>query len=309
MALPLAAIIAAGAVVTDSIIGGISNNATNNNNLKINQMNNEFNERMMQKQMDYNTMMWEKNNAYNTPQQQMQRYRDAGINPYMAMGNIQAGNAQSAGSTSAASAAPAAPQQAWKPNFGGVAGAVLAAEQSNLVGLQAEQQVIDNQTRAIKNMEEVANLISRTQDTKMKTKLSITQYGYADQLHQLQIQNQIASTEKIIRETMLLDKNLAIFDEMSQLEISERASKIALNNALKGKTKQETVHEVQKMIETVARTKGVKISNDVAKRTAQSLVDKAKNEAVPHYNITQLPAVGAHAIGKGVKWIKDKLFD
>lgn len=45
---------------------------------------NAFNERM------YNQML-----TYNTPAEQMRRYSDAGINPYIAAGNVQTGNAQS----------------------------------------------------------------------------------------------------------------------------------------------------------------------------------------------------------------------
>lgn len=40
----------------------------------------------------------DKMNAYNTPAMQMQRYRDAGINPYAALGNIVPGNQSSSGS-------------------------------------------------------------------------------------------------------------------------------------------------------------------------------------------------------------------
>lgn len=279
-------IIGAAAALGSAAIGSASNNSANNSNLRINQMNNEFNERMMQKQMDYNTMMWEKNNAYNRPTNQMIRYRAAGINPYMALGNIQAGNAQSAGSTSAASAAPAAPQQSFTPNFQGIPEAILMSEQANLLKLQAQEQVIDNQSRAQKNMADIANIIANTENTKIKNKLASTQYSYADQLHQLEIQNRQLSnekfkedTQKVIRENMLLDKNLAIFDEVSQIEIAERASRIALANSQERKTKQETVHEIQKMIETVARTKGIKISNDVARRSADSLVENARYDA------------------------------
>lgn len=314
--MPWPIIAGAAAVLGSAVIGGASNNKTNKSNLEINQMNNEFNERMMQKQMDYNTMMWEKNNEYNTPLNQRKRFEDAGINPYMAMGQINSGSAQSAGSTSAASAAPAAPQQSYTPNLQGIPEAVLMSEQANLTKLQAQEQVIDNQSRQQKNMAELANIIANTKNTKIKNKLANTQYQYADQMHQLQIQNnQLVNdnlkeqTQKIIRENMLLDKNLSIFDERTQIEIAERASRIALSSAQERKTKQETIHEVQKMIETVARTNGIKISNNVSRRTADSLVEKAMNEAVPHYNITQLPSVGAHAFGKGLKYIKDKIFD
>lgn len=39
--------------------------------------------------------MWHSNNAYNTPLAQRQRYEDAGINPYHALGSINGGNAES----------------------------------------------------------------------------------------------------------------------------------------------------------------------------------------------------------------------
>lgn len=43
-----------------------------------------------------NADLWREQSAYNTPSNQMQRYRDAGINPFMAMSNITSGNAESA---------------------------------------------------------------------------------------------------------------------------------------------------------------------------------------------------------------------
>lgn len=68
---------------------------TNQQNYQIAQEQNALNEKMFNRQLDYNTEMWNKTNAYNSPAQQMARLRAAGINPYFAMGNVQAGNAQS----------------------------------------------------------------------------------------------------------------------------------------------------------------------------------------------------------------------
>lgn len=45
-------------------------------------------------QNEWNVAQWNRQNAYNTPAMQRQRYEEAGINPYFAMGNIQSGNAE-----------------------------------------------------------------------------------------------------------------------------------------------------------------------------------------------------------------------
>lgn len=51
---------------------------------------------MFQEQNAFNERMWNQMNEYNTPAAQMQRFTDAGINPYIAAGDVQTGNAQSA---------------------------------------------------------------------------------------------------------------------------------------------------------------------------------------------------------------------
>ena len=45
-------------------------------------------------QNEWNVAQWNRQNAYNTPAMQRQRYEEAGINPYFALGNIQSGNAE-----------------------------------------------------------------------------------------------------------------------------------------------------------------------------------------------------------------------
>ncbi|WP_337784638.1 hypothetical protein [Prevotella sp.] len=85
---PLASAIEGGSAVLGTVLGGIfgskSQNNANATNLQISRENNAFNERMMQKQMDYNTDMWNKQNSYNTPSAQVQRLKEAGLNPSMA---------------------------------------------------------------------------------------------------------------------------------------------------------------------------------------------------------------------------------
>lgn len=272
------ALIGAGASLIGNIFGASSTNKTNKTNMQINQLNNEFNERMMHKQMDYNTMMWNKQNAYNTPSAQRQRLEDAGLNPYMMLNGGNAGVAGSAGSTSAASAASAAPQQAFHPDFSGIPQSILMAKQGENIAADTQSKVIDNQTRALRNMQEIANVVADTQNKKIQKKLSEVQYSYADELAMTQIANQKAQTQNLLREGLLMDKSLSIFDERTRLELAQMSADILLTGAQTKLTKQQQIHEVQKMIETTLRSKGLRISNDVAKRTANAIVDKAYNE-------------------------------
>lgn len=54
------------------------------------------NRNLQNDQNAFNKSMWDAENMYNTPVQQRLRFEAAGINPYMALGNINAGNAQTA---------------------------------------------------------------------------------------------------------------------------------------------------------------------------------------------------------------------
>ena len=54
------------------------------------------NRNLQNEQNAFNKAMWDAENMYNTPVQQRLRYEAAGINPYFALGNISAGNAQTA---------------------------------------------------------------------------------------------------------------------------------------------------------------------------------------------------------------------
>ena len=56
---------------------------------------NAANLKLAQYQNDWNIAQWNRQNAYNSPLAQRQRFEEAGINPYFALGNINSGSAQS----------------------------------------------------------------------------------------------------------------------------------------------------------------------------------------------------------------------
>lgn len=119
----LPSLIQGGSGVLGSVIGGIFGNksqkSANAANIQINRENNAFNERMMREQDALNYGAWKRQNAYNTPSAQVQRLREAGLNPYLMMSNgNQIGSASSQNSTSMASASGNPNVQAYDPSSG-----------------------------------------------------------------------------------------------------------------------------------------------------------------------------------------------
>ena len=66
---------------------------TNISNNKINKRSLDYSWKALNAQNKFNIDQWNRENAYNTPAAQMQRFADAGINPWNAMSNINNGNA------------------------------------------------------------------------------------------------------------------------------------------------------------------------------------------------------------------------
>lgn len=66
---------------------------TNKMNFDIAQMGNEYNQKMLERQIQQEWDMWNAQNEYNSLGSQMERARDAGINPYVATGLMSAGTA------------------------------------------------------------------------------------------------------------------------------------------------------------------------------------------------------------------------
>lgn len=68
---------------------------TNRTNKQMNDDNNRLQMDLWNQQKEYDYKMWQENNAYNTPSSQVQRLKDAGINPALALGNISTGESAS----------------------------------------------------------------------------------------------------------------------------------------------------------------------------------------------------------------------
>lgn len=99
MAFPYAAAIGAAGSIIGGLIGGSKNAAAqrgaNETDLQIARETNAQNYRIFQEQQQFNENQFNRWLDYSTPAAQRQRYEDAGINPYMAVGQLQSGTPQS----------------------------------------------------------------------------------------------------------------------------------------------------------------------------------------------------------------------
>lgn len=268
-------------------LGNVASTAlTNSSNRKIAQMNNEFNERMLQKQMDYNTEMWEKENEYNTASAQRQRLEDAGLNPYMMMDGGSAGVASSVGGVTPPTADQSGRQVA--PQFSGI-----DAQLQSLLNYKEQQRVNDanidhvNADTRLKSIEQLTALMDAYSNARTSTGKYLVDTAMADTINQVRdidIKNKEADFQQKTVNNLLLSKELAIFDEKNRLQLSNQIADTLLKTEHMKFTKQQRIHEIQKLIKTAAEIRGIKISNDVAQRSADAIVNRAYSESYSSMN-------------------------
>lgn len=200
LGLGTALLIGGGLSLLGSAIGAAANasntSAVNDANLQAARETNQLNREMFNEQMDYNKYMYQDQKAYNaqlihymndynSPESQRKRFEDAGINPYFALGNIDAGNASSQVGVSAPSA-PSAPNMVtptFQPNNVGayiagagrdVASIMQATASAQNIEADTEQKRIDNLTRFDEN-------IARLEELRARKDLSVAQQQHLDE--------------------------------------------------------------------------------------------------------------------------------
>lgn len=144
-----------------SLFGG---NHAADKSLQATRETNKANRELAQYQNEWNLAQWNRMNAYNTPAAQRQRYEEAGINPYFALGNIQSGQAESLNSADMAN------QQSGAEAYNHLAqgyrdfGTSISAAGSQFLNAQYQQE----QTKALqlKNTEDSLSMMLRVNNLK-----------------------------------------------------------------------------------------------------------------------------------------------
>lgn len=98
--------------LASGIFGSSSQRSANEANLQIARETNAQNYKMFQEQLGFNERMYHENNMYNSPSAQVERFKQAGLNPYLMMSEgANAGNADAVSAPAATPAVTGAPMQ------------------------------------------------------------------------------------------------------------------------------------------------------------------------------------------------------
>lgn len=221
-------------------LGSLANDSQNfENSMKLQQQGQEWQEKIIQQQ-----------NEWNSVGAQSKRYREAGINPYMALGNGQSGIVSSGGSSGINSAAPVSDAIAMSNEFQQlnlqkkIAESQITANNASAAKSQAEADT-ENQTRILKSLSYLKqnNLLDN------QSVRELAQSKVLDQQEQLmartqnlnfEIAGQAATraayeTEKAAVDLRLSWFNLDHLDERFKIEMATAEANIALLLA-KGRT-------------------------------------------------------------------------
>lgn len=193
-------------------------------------------------------------NAYNTPGMQMQRFQNAGLNPYMMLGQVNAGN-----QTSVASTTPT-DYSSGVQGVGNAANTLIQAASANsqievnkatIAKTESETALnqIDAQTRSAENLARINHLVKQgflTQQqadnlsqqfdlTKMTWDELLMQPGLANSFTAEQIENLKAATGKLGSEKKGIDLQNGITAKFGKKQaaanIANTYSQIGVNNA------------------------------------------------------------------------------
>lgn len=273
---------------------------TNQMNYKINQMNNQFNERMAIQQRNWQENMWNKENAYNTASAQRQRLEEAGLNPYLMMNGGSAGVAQSVGSGATASSSGNAVMQPFQADYSGIGSSIGSIFQYELMQSEKSQLQGARQLADAKAMETLSNidwgkLTDETRNYLKSTGLARAQLGYAKE--QQEVDN-MATTGLIMRAQrsgMLLDNEAKgimnkYLDQQQQLDLNVKAADYYQRMASGYLSYSEAKKAIAEEALAAARTRGQKISNEIASRISESQISAniAANESSAAFHNEEL---------------------
>ena len=272
----LGGIIAAGASLAGNAIGSASQNKVNDTNLQINRENNAFNAAEAEKQRNWQESMWNKNNEYNSPSAMVSR----GLNPYIGS-SVGAGVSKSPASGGAAASAATSPSlQAFRPDFSDVGSALASMAQARAAMLNAES----NAALTPYKMQQILG------DTNYRN-IGVGQSGYWNAstgrrsalLDQSKEYQELRNMEFAGRLTaaqeaqILLDSEAQqvlnkYLDEQQQADLFIKGQTLANLYSQGALTEAQYKSEMAKAVKTSAETNGIRISNRIASKTADSLI-------------------------------------
>lgn len=297
---------------------GARTKSTNASNERIADKTNALNYKMWQEQKQYDYEKWKEELAYNTPSAQRKRFEEAGINPNLAIAQMNGGNAESAatsGNRPDAIAAemlnPAEEVSQYANNLQNIAGGFnnlsrtfqqnqLDAAQTRSVSVEADIQSIERNYRAAqleatinklvkegqlsegqaKNLRVNTFINSATADSQIKQK----QYEAENAQKQGKVLDSVAElnlTNKVQSQvqTEIMRTELKYLPRKLQVDIQKSLSEISVN-AANALLLGEQRNLVREQVKTqVEATLSAKTDNKIKNQTVDAVTDKIFYEA------------------------------
>lgn len=235
------------------------------------QLGRDWSEEMMGQQNEWNLQQWQRENEYNTPAAQRARLEAAGLNAALMMqgqGSIgMAGSGQPAaspsGSPQASSGLSSAPQYV-RPDFSLLSQAVDSFFKNKLVSEQSTGQGFDNLLKA-RYGDELAQISIGKGSAEISNLRSQSARNYAETA----VASLSAEAQRTLNKYLDLGQQLSLVTKMAEY------SSITTGTEL---TKAKYRTEIANEIKVLAEANGQKISNQVARSTAASLIDAMNKE-------------------------------
>lgn len=235
------------------------------------QLGRDWSEEMMGQQNEWNLQQWQRENEYNTPAAQRARLEAAGLNAALMMqgqGSIgMAGSGQPAASPSgnpqASSGLSSAPQYV-RPDFSLLSQAVDSFFKNKLISEQSTGQGLDNLLKA-RYGDELAQISIGKGSAEISNLRSQSARNYAETT----VASLSAEAQRTLNKYLDLGQQLSLITKMA-----EYSSITAGTELTKAKYRTEIANEIK----VLAEANGQKISNQIARSTAASLIDAMNKE-------------------------------
>ena len=280
---------------------------TNEMNWEIAQMNNDFNERQFEKAQQYAVENYERqwNDTlenqwnlieYNTPANQAQRFRDAGINPYLAMSGNNSGvaTASAGGSYHSASPPTATPVQMQAPHYdySTAASSIAAAVDQYLQSKKQDSEIdinrevaginrIERQYRARKLMAQIQKDYADSDNTEART-------FYQNLMNSLELDtydSSVATRETTLANLRETNKSLRIRNGIEGMQLLNLPTQIKLDIAQRladlNLTNVSVKQGHQMILKLFEETEGLRLDNKQKRELQEKgIIDELYNQQV-----------------------------
>lgn len=315
--MPILPLLAAGASLAGQVM-------TNQQNAANTASANRMNYRIFQEQNQYNLEQWKRNNEYNTPKNQRLRYEEAGINPSLALGNITPGVAQASTSSSAnAMQAPHAdnPIAPAVDAYNSSMSSYIANKQADTQVKLAEAEIANKQADTAGKLINNKNMPDYLKkQTELLASSAVKNYSDAnrnDALTPVQAEQIKANIEEIKSRVDMskLEQKIKSYElknllpaqrDMFIATIREKTAQLGLISSQIGLNQASATEALSRQLMFEAQTKGINISNDIAKKTANDVVQTIQQngklveaQTEHQYNLSRVLGVQADRMNNG----------